>query len=188
VRQATDREWGVKLLSRAPEGMPEEPGVQVVGGGVLDPGAVYRTATDCNAVLLLLSLTKNNPPDMLSEGTEIITQVMQKLGISRIVAVTSIGIGESAEQGSILFKLASRTVRRRHIAAKSQQEAVLRKSGLEWTIVRPAFLTDDPGTGQARAGTDTATVVGSVSREDLASFVLSEIADRNFVHKAPYIT
>lgn len=188
ARRATDREWGVKILARAPDSMPDEPGVQVVGGGVLDPGAVYRTVTDCDAVIVLLSLTKNNLPDMLTEGTQIITQVMQKLGVSRIVCVSSIGVGESAEQGSFRCKLAGLTVRRKEVEAKAEQERVLRETELEWTVVRPGLLTDDPGTGHTRVGTDISTVVGKVSREDLASFLLSEVEDRNFLRKSPYIT
>lgn len=188
VSHAIDREWGVRLLAREPDAVPEQPGLQVEGGDVLDPGPVYRTLAGCNAVVLLLGLTKHNPPDVVSGGTRIVTQVMKKLEIPRIVAVSTIGVGPSIDQAPLLRKIAYLTFRKKALADREAQETIIRDSGLEWTIVRPAVLTDDSPTGQARVGTDTSTGTGKVSREDLAAFVLDELEKRNFLHKAVYIT
>jgi len=44
---------------------------------------------------------------------------------------------------------------------KDGQEAVIRASSLDWVIVRPAMLTNDPARGSVRAGTDLAGVNGA---------------------------
>ncbi len=60
--------------------------------------------------------------------------------------------------------------------AKTAADAHLQDSGLDWTLVRPSSLTDDPGTGRietSRTGADA----GSVPRADVA-LVIAEVLDR----------
>ena len=59
-----------------------------------------------------------------------------------------------------------------YLRAKAQADAAVRGSALQWTIIRPGRLTDDPGTGRVRI--DTAPYRGEVSREDAAA-VLGEV-------------
>lgn len=60
--------------------------------------------------------------------------------------------------------------------AKSAADARLEQSALEWTLVRPSRLTDDPGTGSIETPR-TGAGQGSVSREDVA-LVVADVLDR----------
>ncbi len=60
--------------------------------------------------------------------------------------------------------------------AKSAADARLEQSALEWTLVRPSRLTDDPGTGSIETPR-TGAGKGSVSREDVA-LVVADVLDR----------
>lgn len=60
--------------------------------------------------------------------------------------------------------------------AKTSADAHLQASGLDWTLVRPSRLTDDPGTGRIETSRQGATA-GSVSRADVA-LVVAETLDR----------
>jgi uncharacterized protein YbjT (DUF2867 family) len=40
--------------------------------------------------------------------------------------------------------------RKRTLEAKAEADQYLMASGLDYTIVRPGYLTDDPGTGRVR--------------------------------------
>jgi hypothetical protein len=74
---------------------------------------------------------------------------------------------------------------------KTRQEAIVRGSGLVWTLVRPALLTKGAarGEGAVRALTELAGAhVGTISRADVAAFCLREIADGRYQNKAPVIT
>jgi uncharacterized protein YbjT (DUF2867 family) len=55
-----------------------------------------------------------------------------------------------------------------YLEAKGEADAYVQNSGLDWTIVRPGGLTDDPGTGLV-----TATRVlgnrGRIPRDDVAA-------------------
>ncbi|TDE97594.1 SDR family oxidoreductase [Occultella glacieicola] len=57
--------------------------------------------------------------------------------------------------------------------AKAAADEHLRGTALDWTIVAPGRLTDDPGTGRIAVGADT----GGVAREDVAAVVAQALAD-----------
>jgi uncharacterized protein YbjT (DUF2867 family) len=57
--------------------------------------------------------------------------------------------------------------------AKAEADKYVEESGLDYTIVRPGGLTDDPGTGKVDLGEGSGGV-GSVTREDVA-LVLAEL-------------
>ncbi|HZO70367.1 MAG TPA: NAD(P)H-binding protein [Kribbellaceae bacterium] len=61
--------------------------------------------------------------------------------------------------------------------------------GLDWTIVRPPRLTNGPKTGVYQHGeTIHATqVVPRISRADVADFVLTQLTDPTYLHRAPAV-
>ncbi len=71
---------------------------------------------------------------------------------------------------------------------KDVQEQIIRQSGLDWTIVRPGLLTNGPETGRYRALLDPAQWrADSISRSDVADFLVKETTERKFVGQAPVI-
>jgi uncharacterized protein YbjT (DUF2867 family) len=55
----------------------------------------------------------------------------------------------------------------------------VRASALDYTIARPGRLTDDPGSGRIRAGTDIGS--GSVSRDDVAATLAAVLVADNTI-------
>jgi uncharacterized protein YbjT (DUF2867 family) len=80
-------------------------------------------------------------------------------GVRRYVMVSSIGADRPASAGDAM---------RPYLEAKAQADEYLTASGLDWTIVRPGSLTDDPGTGRIRASTGLGGR-GPVPRDDVAA-------------------
>ena len=68
-------------------------------------------------------------------------------------------------------------------------EAMIRQSHLEWTIVRPPLLTNAPYKGRYRYGEhiEPNTLLPKISRADLADFMLKQLGDDTFVRKAPTV-
>ena len=60
---------------------------------------------------------------------------------------------------------------RPYYEAKAGADERLTQSGLDYTIVRPGGLTDDPGTGLVTVGTDLER--GDVPRDDVAAVLLA---------------
>lgn len=89
-----------------------------------------------------------------------------RTGVRRHIVVSSMG-ADPNHQGDEVFDA--------YLRAKGKaDEYVRRQSALDWTIVRPGALTNDPGTGLVRL--EASTGRGSVPRDDVAA-VLTELVD-----------
>jgi uncharacterized protein YbjT (DUF2867 family) len=81
----------------------------------------------------------------------------QATGARRYLMVSSIGADDPASASGSM---------RPYLEAKAEADAALSASDLDWTIVRPGALTDEPGTGMVAVG-DLGR--GSVPRDDVAA-------------------
>jgi uncharacterized protein YbjT (DUF2867 family) len=93
-------------------------------------------------------------------------------GIARYVMVSSIGADHPERASGPM---------RPYLEAKAEADGRLTASGLDYTIVRPGSLTDDPGTGRISAGTDIGS--GRVSRDDVAATLLAVLDADNTIGK-----
>ena len=64
--------------------------------------------------------------------------------------------------------------------AKSEADKTLRESGLDYTIIRPGGLTDDPGTGNVVVGE---LDYGQVTRDDVAAVIAECLVADNTIGK-----
>lgn len=87
-------------------------------------------------------------------------------GISRYLIVSSMGAGEPPPEGE-------GDVFGEYLRAKARADQVLIESGLDFTVVRPGMLTDDPPTGRVTAGPKVER--GEISRADVAAVLLSSL-------------
>ncbi len=86
----------------------------------------------------------------------------RRAGITRLVQVSAIGVDAPLPDDTS-------EVWRAYVEAKRDADIALRGSDLDWTIVRPGALTDEPATGRVALGAD---VEGSeVTRADVAEVV-----------------
>jgi len=87
--------------------------------------------------------------------------------IRRFVQVSAINVDDPlpADTGEVW---------RAYVEAKRDADAALRDSDLDWTIIRPGGLTDDPGTGTVSLGPDIPR--GAIPRADVAA-VLAAVLD-----------
>ena len=124
---------------------------------------------------------------LFSRATRILIDAMRENGVRRLVTVTGLGAGDSRGHGSFLYDaMVFPLVLKRVYDDKDVQEQMIRASGLEWTIARPGLLTSGPATGQARALVDPKDWrAGSISRADVADFLVREAFERRFVGKTP---
>ena len=72
---------------------------------------------------------------------------------------------------------------------KDRQETIVMASELEWVIIRPTVLNDNPATGEVHATIDLTNVRGgTISRADVARFVIEQMASDRWLRKTPLIT
>ncbi|HKP91844.1 MAG TPA: SDR family oxidoreductase [Thermoleophilaceae bacterium] len=83
-------------------------------------------------------------------------------GVRRYLMLSAMGT-DNPPEGNEVFAI--------YLRAKARADAELRASGLDWTIVRPGLLTDDPGTGQVQAAESVDR--GEIPRDDVAATLLA---------------
>jgi len=92
--------------------------------------------------------------------------------VRRYVMVSSIGADDPAAGGEAM---------RPYLEAKAEADAALVSSGLDYTIVRPGPLTNDPGTSKVTVGPDVARA--DVTREDVAAVIVGALDEPRTVGK-----
>jgi putative NADH-flavin reductase len=193
VRQALDRGLQVNALARsAVAAAPLLAGADIIEGDARDGEAVAKALAGCDGVISALGtkLALFRKETLLSTTTRILINEMQKQGITRLVCVTGIGAGDSRGHGGFLYdRIVQPLLLRSTYHDKDRQEDEIRKSGLDWTIVRPTILTNGPATKTIHALTDlTDFHGGSIARADVAHFLITELEERRWAGKSPVIT
>jgi nucleoside-diphosphate-sugar epimerase len=97
----------------------------------------------------------------------------RRVGVRRYVMVSSIGADDPSAGGEQM---------RPYLEAKAEADRRLADSDLEWTIVRPGRLTNDPGTGLVTLSSDMGAR-GAIPREDVARVLAASLGDPNSIGK-----
>ncbi|MCX0270681.1 SDR family oxidoreductase [Nocardia zapadnayensis] len=163
--------------------------LHIVEGDVLDPGAVERAVYGQDAVLVALGNGRKGV--VRAEGTRTVIEAMNRTGVKRLICQSTLGAGDSRANLDFLWKyIMFGLLLRPAYADHQQQESHVRASDLEWTIVRPSAFTDGPRTGAYRRGFGAGETGLSlkIARADIAEFLLDQITDRTYVHRAPGIS
>lgn len=95
-------------------------------------------------------------------------QAAQAAGVRRFVQISGMGLDRADDPGM-------EPVFAAYLRAKDAAERDLRARDLDWTILRPGRLTDDPATGRVNVAESVPR--GAVSRADVAAVVVSILDD-----------
>jgi len=192
VKQALGRDHLVTAYARNPSKIDDlkHASLQVVRGDVLDPPAVESAVAGQEAVLSSIGAGAARST-LRAEGTRNIVQAMEKTDVRRFISQSSLGVGGSRTNLGFFTKYIIVAIFLRHaFADHERQEAIIKQSSLDWTIVRPPYLANGPRTGAYRHGfptTETHTQ-GRISRADVAEFMLKQLAGDTYLHKTPGVS
>jgi putative NADH-flavin reductase len=166
-------------------------GVRVVVGDAGDADDIERAVAGQDAVVWTVGVRPTwRPVHLFSRSTQFLLAAMAKHGVRRLICVTGIGAGDSRGHGGFLYDRIIQPLFMKSVYEdKDRQEAMLRASDLDWTIVRPGTLTNGPATGLARALTDlTGVAAGRISRADVAAFIVEHLQTGEFRRTAVLLT
>jgi uncharacterized protein YbjT (DUF2867 family) len=105
-------------------------------------------------------------------GAVKLIEAAKQAGVSRYVIVSSMG-ADAGASGDETFAV--------YLRAKGRADDAVRASGLDWTVIRPGGLTNDPGTGRVNLGADVPR--GQVSRDDVAAVLAAALHEPNTIGK-----
>lgn len=192
VREAVARGYDVTVLVRSAEKARDLEGAKLIVGDARDEKALRQALKGRDAVISALGtpVSPFREVTLLSSATRALVSAMKAEHVSRLVSITGIGAGDSVGHGGFVFdNLIFPLLLRKVYADKNRQEAIVRDSGLDWVLVRPSVLNDKPRRDTIRALTDLSSFKGgTISRADVARFVLDQVRDHSWVHRSPLIT
>ena len=189
VRDAVVRGHSVVALVRS-TARADLPGVDMIEGDARDEGALMRALDGCDAVISALGTGMGfRKVTLLTVATQALVTAMTRNGVRRLVCISALGVGDSRGHGGFVFDRLFQPLLLSHAYKdKDRQEAAIRASSLDWVVVRPAMLTDDPARGGVRAVTDLAGVNGGkIARADVARFVVEQLTTDTWLRRTPVL-
>lgn len=192
VEQALQRGHFVTAFVRDPTKLAiQHPKLTILTGNVLEPETLLPAVRRQDAVICSLGGRLGKSDHTVADGTKNLIEAMQLADVSRLLVVSSVGAGNSFSEASLPSKLFIKTVLSNAIAEKEIQEQAVRESSLDWIIVRPTSLTNDPATGKYKAKEHlqfSTFAMPHISRADVAAFMLDHLESDAYLHQAVTIT
>lgn len=188
VEQALEHQHDVTAFVRDPSKLSgEATDMQLVQGDVSDRAAIERAITGSEAVISALGSGKNT----LTTFGKFAVPIMQQAGVSRIVSLVGAGVsvdGDYPSFGRSLMLGLMNLIAKDVLQDAERHASLLRKSDREWTLVRPPRLADGPATGRIEHAEHLKLGPSrSITRADLAGFMLEVATRAQYVHQAPMV-
>jgi putative NADH-flavin reductase len=186
VRQALEQGYLVKAFSRNPAKLGiQHPNLELLPGDVLQLADVEQAIKGSDAVICTLGAPASDKSKLRTEGTKQIIQAMQSQGVERLICLSSLGFGDSRPMLPFVLKyIIIPFILKNVMADHESQEAIIKQSNLNWTIVRPGNLSDGPATRAYRYGFpfDKSAKIKKIARADVADFMLRQLQENTY-HK-----
>jgi|ERR1035437_8016716 putative NADH-flavin reductase len=169
----------------------DNPKLKVVVGNLNETLKMKDAISGCDACISALgggSLTKHSPEVM--NGIDNIVSIIEKARVHRFIYLSSLGVGESRYyMNPIVRFIVCNIIVRVPMADHAVNEQRIKKSNLNWTLVRAGSLTDGQLTGNYKYGTDKFKLKGNptISRANVASFMLQQLTDTKYHQKAVWL-
>ncbi len=193
VKQSLEKGFEVTAFCRDKSKLQHinHPKLNIVVGDVYKPESIEKVIKGHDSVCIALGLGKNRKGNVRDVGTKNIIAALQKVGIKRLICLSTLGAGDSKNNLNffwkrIMFGWYLKNVLHDH----EQQEKHVRESSLSWTIVRPGAYVKGERTEQYRHGfsPDDRTTKLNISRQDVADFIVNELTNNQYVHQTPGIS
>ena len=183
----------VTAVLRDPTKLPlTHPNLTLVKGDIFHPETFHQSLSTTDLVISAIGVSgggfgSDKPTTLYSAGNATLIKAMEQAGTRRVFFISASAI-EISPVLPFYVRFAEKFIVQkllRHMYADLRQmEALIKKSGLDWTIIRPPQLTDKAVTGHYR------TAINSflknclkISRSDVAHFMIHQ-AHNEAIYKA----
>lgn len=172
----------------------EHPNISLVKGELSNKQLIADTIKGANAVISVLGPKGKSTPDLpLAQGMKHIVSGMKLHHVKRLIATATPSASDPHDQYQFGFSVAVWMVK--NLMRSTYDEIVsiaqiIRNSGLDWTLVRLPMLTDKPQKNPVTAGYIGHGTINLfwLNRSDLADFIVKQLDDHTFIHKAPAVS
>ena len=192
ARQALEAGYRVRAFARSTAAnLNSNSSLEHIRGDALNVEDVKKALVGVDVVIQTLGVGIGElfrPVHLFSEATEILIGAMKTQKVKRLICVTGFGAGDSRASISCLQRLPFQVVFGRAYDDKSLQEQLIKDSELDWTIARPGVLTSGRRTNHYKILSEASQFRnGIISRANVADFLVRQIVDQTYIHKAPVL-
>ena len=191
VSQALEKGHHVRAFVRDPSKLKiENKNLSIFQGDVSNYQQVEDAVKDQEVVISALGAStpfKRN--FILIKGIENIVGAMTKFHVERLVYQSFLGVKENRKELGFLLDRFISMLLKSSIQDHEVKEDIITNSNLQWTIVRCPTLTNGPFTGKYIDGEriQSVSILPSLSRADVADFMLKELQEKKYIKKKPRI-
>jgi putative NADH-flavin reductase len=152
------------------------PNVRVFAGNATNPSDVLAAMHGQQAVIETIGgTTPYKTTTLETDSIHAIISAMHEEHVQRLISISMMGIGESHAQAPFWYKhLLMPTFLHGSTQDKTNKEASILSSGLDYVIARPPILKDTAALGHVRIIGPGATG-HTITRADLANFLVDQL-------------
>ncbi len=156
-------------------------------GDVRDSVLVERAVQGQDAVVSVLgprSLKKDDIQEVMMRN---LVAAMKKHGVKRLVNLSAWGAQDTHKTISLLQVILQGVLLRNIFADKKRGEKILFASDLDYVNVCPGRLLNEPARGGVKASADGTGIRHSVTRADVAQWMVDQLTSDVWLRKSPVI-
>jgi uncharacterized protein YbjT (DUF2867 family) len=193
IQEAIKRGHKVSAIARNPEKLKDFK-IDIIQGTPYDYETVEKALTGCDAVINTLNVSRKSdnpwasltaPKDMISTSASNAIKAMEKAGVNRFVALSTIGAGRSWKTTPGILKfIVSISNLKYAFQDHGKQEEILEKSAIDYTICRAPMLSAEINHTGAIATSEGEKPVNAVlSRNSAAEFFINIIDNNLYIRE-----
>jgi uncharacterized protein YbjT (DUF2867 family) len=179
---------GVRDIEKAKAKLGPADGLSFVRADVTeDESAIADAIGDAEAVIVATGKASLNPADAWAvdnKGNQKVVDAAKKKGVKKFVLVSSIltngaAIGQFFNPAYLVLNIIGGGV----LIAKLNAERHIQSAGVDYTIVRPGGLSNDPPSGNLVFGSEDTLFGGRISRDLVARVAVEALVSKEASNK-----
>jgi putative NADH-flavin reductase len=194
IKKAIAAGYQIKTLARNPEKLEElKDKIEIIKGSVFESSSVELAIEGAEVVISTIGPPTGKPcdPTQYEKTMKDIVSIMDKNGIKRYIHIGGAahkgGENEAWNFGRKFLRLFLTLFGKQILVAKHLEWNVLKSSDLDWTLIRPPRITNEPALGNISIDEKNLKNL-KVSVGDLTDFILHQITSKEWIRKAPLIS
>ncbi|MDO5520983.1 MAG: SDR family oxidoreductase [bacterium] len=193
LKHALEKGHEVTAFVRTPSKITiKNSALHVIKGDISNYEEVRSAVTGQDAVIWCVGIPMKRKYEKMEslEGHKVLLKAMKSTGVKRLIdwGTPSIPFRKDKKSFStvvpgILASVALPMPKKEMVAVGE----ILMSSDLEWTMVRFMAPKDTPYTGKVKVGFGDIKMSFSISREDIAAFMVEQLDTNEYIHSMPII-
>jgi putative NADH-flavin reductase len=193
IEEALKRGHKISAIARDPDKLKNYE-IDIIQGTPYDYETVEKALKGCDAVINTLNVSRKSdnpwsplasPKDLISKSATNAIKAMEKTGIKRFVALSTIGAGRSWKTTPATLRLIVSISNLRHaFLDHGRQEELLENSSIDYTICRTPMLSAETNSSGAVATQENQKPRSmKLSRNSAADFFIKIIENKEFIRQ-----